>query len=134
MNCKNPDMGNNFGNRKGIALIVTLLMLTIMLILAMTFLTASSRDYIYARYVVMRNQAFYLAESGVEYAQLQRINWIEYPHEEEVEFSGGKFSIKVDDLGNGAVDITSIGKCGVFIRGIRVIYGRDGTIQSWEEF
>jgi hypothetical protein len=126
-------MGKSFKHCKGIALVVTLVMLTILLVLGMAFMTISSRDYVYARYVVMRNQATYLCESGIEYAQLKRINWIEYPHIEEFDFEGGTIRVEVNEPTVGVVEIRSAGKYGSFKREVRVRYGSDGTIQSWEE-
>ena len=115
------------------ALIISLVMLTFLFIMGLTFISVSSRDYVYARYVVLRTQAYYMAEAGIEYAQISRINWTDYPHTEEFEYREGKISIEVNDLGNGAVEITSYGKYASFRQGIKVIYGQDGTIQSWEE-
>ncbi|MCE1247967.1 MAG: pilus assembly PilX N-terminal domain-containing protein [Firmicutes bacterium] len=126
-------MGHSYNNRKGIALVVTLVMLTILLVLGMAFMTISSRDYVYARYVVMRNQAAYLCESGIEYAQLKRINWIQYPHTESFDFEGGTIKIEVTEPSTGTAEIKSTGTCGSFSRTVRVRYGSDGTIQSWEE-
>lgn len=125
--------GSSEIRQRGIALFIALIMLTFLFILGLTFISASGRDYVYARYVALRAQALYLAESGIEYAQINRINWTEYPHTEEIEYQNGRINIEVNDLGSGAVEITSYGKYASFTKGLRVIYGRDGTIQSWEE-
>lgn len=117
----------------GIALVITILLLSILFVMAVTFLTLCSRDYIYARYVAMRNQAQYLAESGIEFAQMKRINWDDFPHKESFEMDGGCVDIEVAESGNGVVTIASYGKYGSFRRGIVVTYGPDGTVQKWEE-
>jgi len=157
-----------FLRKKGIALLVVLAMLTIISIMAATFLSVSGQDYLFARDVVMRCQTQYLAEGGIEFAQMKRVNWLTYPKsialyrtadginrvreiswssypvypETEimnmVESPGNILEvtvIRVDDLGGGNVQITSLATLGVkeyFATGIRVIYGPDGTIQLWE--
>lgn len=129
----NPDSDPSKIRQRGIALFISLVMLTFLFVLGLTFISVSSRDYVYARYVALRAQALYLAESGIEYAQISRINWTEYPHTEEIDYQNGKINIEVNDLGDGSVEITSYGKYASFTKGLKVIYGRDGTIQSWEE-
>lgn len=117
----------------GIALVYTLMLLAVLFILGVTFLSISAQDYIFARHLVNRNQAQYLAEAGIEYAQINRINWTDFPHEESFEFAGGVIDIYVEEPAFGVVEITSYGKYASFRRGIRVTYGPDGTIRSWED-
>lgn len=68
-----------FSGKRGIALLIVLAMLTIISIMAATFLAVSGQDYLFARSVVMRCQTQYLAEGGIEFAQMKRISWLTYP-------------------------------------------------------
>ncbi|MCD4782747.1 MAG: hypothetical protein K8T10_02835 [Candidatus Eremiobacteraeota bacterium] len=68
-----------FSGKRGVALLIVLAMVTIISIMAATFLSVSGQDYLFARDVAMRCQTQYLAEGGIEFAQIKRVNWLTYP-------------------------------------------------------
>lgn len=117
----------------GIALFITLIILTFLFILGTLFIANASRDYIYARYVVLRNQSRYIAESGIEYAQVMKLQWDTYPRSETLEFGGGSANLTVNVTDTGATEITSIGNYSGFRNGIRATFRPDGSIITWED-
>ncbi len=120
--------------KRGIAIVIALVMLTLLFILGMTFITASGKDYIYAKETQMRMQAFYLAESGVEYAVMKRINWTQYPHHEEVELADGKFVIDVTEAPDKRTfTVVSRGVVSVYQKTLLIKFGEDGSILEWKE-
>lgn len=106
-------------SRKGIILISTLILLLILFILGFAFLTIVSSDYFQAGGVRSDIQAYYLAQSGLNYLQAELKNKSHRTSEylgnlarEERPMTTGTFKITIVDSQARPVKITSTGKVG----------------------
>lgn len=123
-----------FSPSRGIALALTLIMLSVLYVLGVAFLSVSSQDYIFARKNVFRAQAYYLAESGVEYVLANRVSWVTYPHHEEFEFSGGRIIVDADESADHAqLTVSSTGEYVNFQHTIVVTFNNEGSVINWRE-
>jgi type II secretory pathway component PulK len=62
-------MSLKFGSHRGIALVTTLCVSTVLLVLGIAFLTFLERDYRFAATQSRNQEAYYLALCGIEYAK-----------------------------------------------------------------
>jgi len=93
-------------DRKGVALIITFFVLSILLVFVATFVSMSINNKIAADIFKRRTKAFYLAESGIDHA----IFWLRSQSSPPVgdntnpwggtqTIGGGSYSVFIDDLG-----------------------------------
>jgi len=98
--------------RRGIALITALFVLVFLFILGLVFRFYCDQHLIFASDVARRNQLYYLAEAGIEYAIYERALWpagVSQTGTTTLDFPSGIVELQTADSGTG-VQITSRAK------------------------
>ncbi|MGV8123006.1 MAG: hypothetical protein AB2L14_24865 [Candidatus Xenobiia bacterium LiM19] len=90
--------------RRGIALITALFVLVFLFILGLVFRFYCDQHLIFASDVARRNQLYYLAEAGIEYAIYERAMWpagVSATGTATLDFPSGSVEIQASDSSTG---------------------------------
>ncbi|MFP4498332.1 MAG: hypothetical protein ACLFQV_08990 [Vulcanimicrobiota bacterium] len=115
------------------ALAMTLALLLLIYIMGFAFLTVASQDYYFTKKAETRIQAYYLAESGIEYSLAKRMDWIEYPHIEEIQTGEHTCTIVATDTSASVIELGVTGKALNSSKSILIRFSSDGGVIYWAE-